>query len=185
MPSKSKTKGNNAEREVAKALSEWWEEDFKRIPNSGALRWGGASWVYGDLLPPETFPGIIESKHYAEIDLDGLLRLKVADGNPLGWWAQVVSDVVRCYQDTGLALQPILVFKANRRPRRIALEECFFKKLYRESPKLRASPYLILNRPEFLGRVVLVDLEEFLSIVDPESFVQAAKLSFPTCLPAE
>lgn len=185
MPSKSKTKGNTAEREVAKALSEWWEEDFKRIPNSGALRWGGASWVYGDLLPPETFPGIIESKHYAEIDLDGLLRLKAGDGNPIGWWLQVASDVKRCHDDTGLALQPILIFKANRRARRLVIEECFFKKLYRESPQLKAIPYLILNRPEILGRVVVLDLAEFLGIVDKESFLQAAKLSFPSCVPME
>lgn len=185
MPSRSKQKGNAAEREVAKILSAWFGADFKRVPNSGALRWSGVSWVYGDLLPPEGFPGILESKHYAEIDLDGLLRLKPTDANPLGWWGQVVSDVKRCYEDTGLALQPILIFKANRRPRRIVLEECFFRKLYRESPPLRAIPYLALNRPEILGRVVIMDLEQFLGIVEPESFVHAAKLSFPTCLPQE
>ena len=185
VPSKSKTKGNAAEREVAKILSAWFGEDFKRVPNSGALRWGGVSWVYGDLLPPESFPGIIESKHYAEIDFDGLLRLKATDHNPLGWWGQVVSDVVRCYGDTGLALQPVLVFKANRRPRRIALEERFCVALTKECPAMRAATYLVLNRPEFLGRVVVMDLEEFLGIVDSESFVQAAKLSFPTCLPMD
>jgi len=182
MPSKSKTKGSSAEREVAKLLSTWFGQEFKRVPNSGALRWGGASWVYGDLLPPESFPGIIESKHYANVDLDGLLRLKVQDSNPLGWWLQVVSDVARCYQDTGMALQPILVWKANRVPRRLVIEEAFFQKLYRESPPLMASRYLSLNHPEFLGKVVIVDLEEFLGIVEPEQFVRAAKLSFPTCL---
>lgn len=185
MPSKSKTKGSNAERELAKLLSAWYQEEFKRVPSSGALRWGGASWVYGDILPPESFPGILESKHYKEVDTDGLLRLKPTDHNPLGWWLQVVSDVKRCYEDTGLALQPLLVFKANRRPRRLAIEACFFRKLCRECQPLKAAPYLALNRPEFFGRVVIMDLELFLSIVDPESFVRAAKLSFPSCLPQE
>lgn len=183
MPSKSKNKGNTAEREVAKVLSKWFGEDFKRIPNSGALRWNGASFVYGDLLPPESFPGIIESKFYKEIDLDGLLRLTVQENNPLGWWLQVVDDVQRCYSELRLALQPVLIFKANRRPRRIVIEEKLFNALrWGKTPGLGQVPHFCLQRAEFLGRVVVMDLVEFLGIVDPEAYAQAANASFPECL---
>jgi len=183
MASKSKTKGNAAEREVAKILSTWFGSDFKRIPNSGALRWGGASFVYGDLLPPEAFPGIIESKFYKQVDLDGLLRLSVRPVNPLGWWLQVVDDVQRCYSDTRAALQPVLIFKANGRPRRLVVEEKLFNALrWGVTPGLQSIPYLSLHRSEFPGTVVIVDLVEFLGMVTPEAFVQAAHASFPECL---
>ena len=36
MPSKSKIKGSGYEREVAKSLSETYNEPFVRVPNSGA-----------------------------------------------------------------------------------------------------------------------------------------------------
>ena len=79
MASKSKTKGKTWEREVANFLTKLYNEQFLRVPNSGAFI-GGYN-VYrtnalsaeqtrtfkGDIIPGPSFPHlVIECKNYAD-----------------------------------------------------------------------------------------------------------------------
>lgn len=118
MPSKSKSKGNTHERDVAARLSVWWGKEFRRTPNSGALRWQGTSWVYGDLLPPEDCPFAIEAKHYAEVELAEILgRQKQQPGTGLisvWWYGQTVPDAQRASRDLGRPVEPMLVWRRRR-----------------------------------------------------------------------
>lgn len=79
MSSKSKTKGNNFERDVAKQLTEIYGKTFTRVPNSGAFVGGLNSArkenlsetqtkIYkGDLIPPDDFPCLVlECKFYKD-----------------------------------------------------------------------------------------------------------------------
>ena len=66
MPSKSKAKGNNFERDVAKHLTEVFGENFTRVPTSGAMTGGMNEAVLerltrsqqllleGDIIPPDS-----------------------------------------------------------------------------------------------------------------------------------
>lgn len=170
MPSSSKTKGNAFERSVAKTLSAWWGEDFKRTPNSGALRWNGATFAYGDLLPPESFPGIVETKHYREVCVSSLLRLGPSPDRLLGWWHEVLVDAGRCLQETGARMAPILVFRANGwRDSWI----CISAELWVDLLGLVevTPPYLLLSRPD--ADCAMMQLDDFLQAVSREHFLQA------------
>jgi len=132
-----KHKGNTNERWAAQKLSDWWGSVFKRIPSSGALRWHGETDVYGDLLVPEDFPGIVECKHNKKFDLLALLSCKPNKDNILGWWEQVTSDVARAAQEQGYPRQPILIAKGNRTTPIIAVSNQFAQNL----PKIRHIQY--------------------------------------------
>lgn len=178
MASKSKSKGSNAERALAKSLTEWTGEEWRRVPNSGALRWGGAAWVYGDLLPPESWAVIVESKHYATVDLDGLLRLEPQPTNPLGWWDQVVSDVRRCFAETGQVCQPVLVYRANRRPARLVLEPGLWAKVQKAtSTHIQC---ITLSKPGY--SFVILDLAEVYATVDPTTLRLLCQSHHSECL---
>jgi hypothetical protein len=51
---------------------------FVKTPNSGALRWCGILWVYGDLCYPEGFAFGVEVKNDDEVSLDGQLGRRSA-----------------------------------------------------------------------------------------------------------
>lgn len=84
MPSPSKQKGNAWERDVAKHLSEIFNENFMRVPNSGAYT-GGANvfrvdnltetqkrMMDGDIIVPESISNWkIECKNYKDLDFHG------------------------------------------------------------------------------------------------------------------
>ena len=121
MPSLRKA-GNTHERAVAARLSTWYGQEFRRVPNSGALRWQGASWVYGDILPPEGFPFVIEAKHYHEVELAeifGRREAKPGTGLVARWWfEQTVPDAERASRDLKRPIEPLLVWKRDHgRPR--------------------------------------------------------------------
>ncbi|TXH17529.1 MAG: hypothetical protein E6R03_03685 [Hyphomicrobiaceae bacterium] len=168
MTSKSKGKGNSHERDVAEKLSNWYGSKFLRIPNSGALRWGGAAWVYGDLLPPEDFPFVMECKHYAEIVFEEVLG---TSQSPSGcsrvsewWFTQAVPDAERAFKDTGKLVLPLLFWKADYRPIRMSMGAQEFLKLPGASTKLVSVLTSIPHRAPF----VTVNLEEFLAVVSPQ-----------------
>lgn len=166
MPAKSKSKGNTNERKIAKILSRWCGDEFLRIPNSGALRWKGKAWVYGDLLPPPDFPlCVFEAKHYRDVDLDKILRVGVAEDNVLGWWQQVCLDSQRCTNETGWDPMPVLVFKANHRPFRICLLRSFCS-LLPELPMLQVTG---TELPDFC----IIDLDEFMKKVPYDLFCES------------
>ena len=79
MPSKQKAKGSGWERDVAKYLSELYEESFIRAPGSGAYIGGLNTFrkqyldeekirtFKGDIVPGESFPKLnVECKNYAD-----------------------------------------------------------------------------------------------------------------------
>lgn len=187
MPNPQKNKGNKNERETAEVLTEWWGSAFKRIPNSGALRWNGASFVYGDLLPPENFPGIIECKHYKSIDLDEILRCKESDHNIIGWWRQVVDDVVRCRKDTSKVVEPILVYKADYRTRRIVVRrvvwEYFLDDIYKAVKGTLVPSYLSFTTVADLPDFCILKLDDFLEFVRPEEFRHIHETELTTWAP--
>lgn len=86
MPSKSKSKGNRGEHELAKMLSAIFGGHFARVPNSGAMIGGSNAFrktilsdtqnkIYkGDLIAPDHMPKmILEVKNYSEFRFHQLL----------------------------------------------------------------------------------------------------------------
>jgi hypothetical protein len=79
MPSKSKSKGSSWERDVAKYMSDLYQDHFVRVPNSGAFI-GGANThrkqslsenqiknFKGDIVPPDSWSNFnAEAKNYAD-----------------------------------------------------------------------------------------------------------------------
>lgn len=124
--SKSKTKGNSFEREVAKFLSSQYNESFIRAPHSGAYI-GGANTsrkvllddgqvrsFKGDIIPPDSWPKFnAEAKSYADFPWHQLLQgtCKKLDG-----WIEQLLDVA----DEGDF--NILFMKFNRKGKFIAVE---------------------------------------------------------------
>lgn len=178
MPSPSKRKGNSNESAVAKALSAWWGESFRRTPNSGALRWMGASFTYGDILPPESFPAVVECKHYGHVDLDEMIRCAPTPHNILGWWQETSDDAYRCYKETGIPVQPILVYKQDRRPRRIVLEAEFLIALGGQKLGIPAF-WISLPTHESLA---ILDFTSFLEAVSRDLFLRSVRKVIPTSL---
>lgn len=86
MPSKSKTKGNSFEREIAKYLSELYNDSFKKVITSGAYI-GGSNNIRkntlsenqirshkGDIVPPDDWKYFnCEAKSYSEFPFHHLL----------------------------------------------------------------------------------------------------------------
>jgi hypothetical protein len=103
MPSKSKAKGNAWELDVAKFLSETYNESFLRIPSSGAFVGGKNNFrkasidaaqlqgKKGDIHPPEAWKHWnIECKSYADFPFH---QLWYADVKILDAWIQQQKDV--------------------------------------------------------------------------------------------
>ena len=99
MPSKSKTKGNSWELDVAKFLTETYKETFLRVPSSGAfvggknshrkstLDQGQLQSKKGDIHPPTSWTHLnIECKSYADFPFHQLWTtdVKILDS----WIAQ-------------------------------------------------------------------------------------------------
>lgn len=167
MPSKSKTKGNSHERNVAKILTQWWGEEFKRTPGSGFLRWQNSVWTYGDLLPPESFIGVIECKFYKENNLNILLTGTPQENNILGWWEQAVGDSERCYLETQIKAPPLLITKANYQPILLCVSENFALAL--KLGKLVKHLTFKHDKTAF----VICHLDDFLQCVDKDAYLQA------------
>lgn len=152
-----KLKGNAFEREVARRLTAWWGKPFHRSPNSGALRWNGDLWTYGDLVPPEEANLIVECKHYATLDLASLLFN--GDTCPiLGWWKQLQEDVQRAEKELNRPLIGLLVMKANHRPALLATVW-----------SMPVPRVFLVKRPGI--RFFLYPFEEFLDTSPPSLFV--------------
>lgn len=103
MPSKSKAKGNAWELEVAKFLSDTYNDSFLRVPSSGAfvggknthrkasLDQGQLSSKKGDIHPPMAWKHFnIECKSYADFPFH---QLWYADVKILDAWIQQQKDV--------------------------------------------------------------------------------------------
>jgi hypothetical protein len=126
MPSPQKAKGSGFEREIAKYLTEKYNESFIRAPGSGAyvggknqkrtefLHEGQIRSFKGDVVPGESFKKMnVECKFYADFPFHLILTgdCKVLDG----WIAQLmyVADV----DDIN-----ILFMKFNRKGRYVCVQ---------------------------------------------------------------
>ena len=144
MSSPQKAKGSGFEREIAKYLSEKYNESFIRAPGSGAyiggknqsrtqvLHEGQIRSFKGDIVPGQTFTKMnVECKFYADFPFHLLLsgECKVIDA----WLEQLmdVADPDDCN---------ILFMKFNRKGRYIAVQSKLTwvtdNFLYYTSPKL-------------------------------------------------
>lgn len=128
MPSKSKTKGSSFEREVAKDLSELYEDSFVRTPSSGAyvggtnvirkerLSEGQIQSFRGDIIPPDDWKYFnVECKSYADFPFHQLLYQ--GDVRLLDEWIEQILDVA---EDNDLNL---LILKFNRKGKYIGFQE--------------------------------------------------------------
>lgn len=158
-----KKKGNTAERVAAQTLSDWYGQTFKRIPSSGALRWGGITDTFGDLLVPEDFKAVVECKHRANFDLLACLTKKPAVDNLNGWWIQAIDDALRCWKETGLPRAPILLAKGNRQTPVIGIPESLSFDLDFDSTKLA---YLRISNP-YVPAFYIFGFDAFLKNVTP------------------
>lgn len=169
------------EFEVAALFSTWWGKPFHRIPNSGALRWNDRVWTFGDVLPPEDFPAVIECKRRKLIEyhrlIDPALDQEHKD-HPLSWWTQAQDDASRAYEGTGRPVQPLVICKTIRKPNRIFLEADLFTALGGRKLGLPALWVTIPSHPPF----VILDLATFFGAVDRESFLAGVKAVIPVAL---
>lgn len=165
----SKKKGAVNEVMIAEQLSAWWGKPFKRMPASGALRWKGAAFTYGDLLPPEDFPCIVECKHYKFVDLDEIIGKDPKKGYVTWWWYdQVWADVARCHVETGRKLWPMLVFRSNQKKPRVVLDSLHSHDLFAD--RSIKEPAMLYGRLPDLRQFTMYDLASFLAAVPATRF---------------
>lgn len=112
--------------EVITILNDWWggSQVFKKMPSSGALRWGGSHFTYGDLVPPEDCPFVFELKSHAEIEMDAVLRQRW-DANKLTWfwYGQTIPDAIRATQELGKTIYPIMIYKITQTANRVVIQD--------------------------------------------------------------
>jgi hypothetical protein len=86
-----KEKGNRNELRCAKAIAQWTQQEFQRVPRSGGLRWKDTQRIVGDVVGPVDFkfPFVIETKHYKKVEIKSLLR---ANSVIYTLWDQVRGD---------------------------------------------------------------------------------------------
>lgn len=161
--SKTKAKEYAQLYQLLPMLNNWWGGTFKKTPASGALRWGGAEnyWVYGDIVPPENFPFVIECKNYTEICTDEIIR-KPADQGRITyfWYYQTVVDAERATKELGRPFLPMLIYKINRMTNRIVIDEriwlLFPEELRKQVPHLRCNvpgrePFVLSESTSFFA----------------------------------
>jgi len=112
------------------------------------------------------------------VDLDEVIRCAPTPHNILGWWKETTADSYRCYSETALPVQPILVYKQNRIPRRIVIEAEFFIALGGRGLKL---PAFWVSMPEHEPLAIL-DFKSFLETVSRDLFLSSIRKVIPTAL---
>ena len=170
MPAMSKNKERRHLAQVRPILDKWWGEEFVNVPASGALRWGGKGghWTYADLVPPESFPFVVECKWHIEVDVDEILRKDWDQGRITWFWYDcTIKATLRATEELGRHLHPMLIYRMNKMPNRLVLDLKFFNKLTAIIPHLachpeRGSPFAIMDLKKFVDRVSRTDLEKIL-----------------------
>lgn len=156
MTSKSKNKGNQYERELAKFLSDLYEESFIRNLQGSGSYIGGKNVIRkdvlheqqimaakGDIVPPGEWKYFnCEAKNYADFPFSALFSGKVAQ---LEKWLDQLMTVA----DDGDF--NILSFKITRKGRFVAVQE---NHLY------HTSGYMMYESEKY-GRWIIMDLDEY------------------------
>lgn len=165
-----KKKGSAFQRAVAKLLEDSTGEVWKSVAASGALRWGGTHWTWGDILPPEGYYICIECKHHANISIDPLIfkdSLERSDTRQfLDFWAQAVGDAERASKALEKNVTPVLVFKKNYGRPIAVLREADFSSAHEKAGSPQVSPTAALAIGDY--RLVLVDAAVLFSAISPQ-----------------
>ena len=153
MSSKSKTKGNNFEREISTYLSELYGLSFLRVPNSGAyvgglnaqrratLASGQIKTFRGDIIPPDDCTIVIECKNYADFPFHSLLKTNTSIALLNEWINEVETDAGQDFW--------LLFFKVSRKGTFVCWHTKYFK--------------LIQQKITYLQNYHISELEEFFS----------------------
>lgn len=171
---KPKQKSYAHETRIAKTFSTWAGKKFTRCPASGALRWGDGHWTYGDLVPPDGLPIVIECKHHKDISIDGLLH---QDNKLVDWYRQVYDDSERASDELYLMTLPLVVFRRNGVADRVLISHEDFIDLvgsvsrfginhpirYFTTVGIGYTPLVICELDQFLGEIKVQQVEEFLT----------------------
>ena len=155
----SKAKGSKYERAIARALGDWYGEEFHRVPQSGGLRWGTDTRVAGDITThiDSTFPFTVECKKREEWNLEQLLK---GTGDVEGWWQQSLKDSKR------VNLLPMLIFAKNFSPDYVMIQFDVFHKLVEDKDKIGFN-YFVVGKQGEEARVICI-LDKFLEFISKE-----------------
>lgn len=136
-----RAKGRRGEIKVRDRLRKYDQEDWQRVPLSGALE-----FLKGDLyVPNRQMYYAVEVKTYADCPIDHL----VISGKPklFSWWQQAIDN---CTSDQ----KPCLIFQWNRSKIYVMIE----------GMPINVERFLFLNREE----ASILELEEWLTCDKPE-----------------
>jgi hypothetical protein len=111
---KSRNKGANFERAIAKRLREWLGEDWVVSRNPTDRQKGKTGAGEFEIVGPFVFPFAIECKAHEAFDYGQLLRVPVT-GPFEGFWEQAKA------QAEAAKKAPLLVFKRNNGPVLVAI----------------------------------------------------------------
>lgn len=155
MSKMSKTKGKSFEREVAKILSEVFNENFERVPNSGAFI-GGKNKVrrskvdeyqekifLGDIIPPANWEIVVECKNYKK--LDGGFEKVLHDRNAKieKWLSELTYDAEYRFHMLFMKFNYIGTFFVM--PLDMNVDISYFGKIPRMIFQFNDSPYVIFS----------------------------------------
>lgn len=173
----SRTKGSNAELEVCRLLSSWWDGvdrskvpakdlPFFRTPGSGG--WASSRSVAaseemgviaGDVSTThKDFPFLVEIKR-REVSIHFENALSAASWPVYGWWDQIQAEASR-YEDR----IPMLLFRQNRKPWHAMVREPIARSLFPD-PKDRPI-YLSVNVDPW-NRLAVLRASDILSVSAP------------------
>jgi len=119
---KSKRKGRNFERVVAKILDEWWtggKGEFHVVPCSGGLNWKTKKAItVGDIVGPNDFPFVVSCKNTEIWDFNQLLGNKNKDSTSplLKWFEEIRNEAEELYNKTGIIKYPVIIFTKKYLP---------------------------------------------------------------------
>lgn len=162
----SKAKGSDYERKIAKLLSDWFGEEFHRVPASGGLRWGTDNRVVGDITtsPDSKFPFTVECKKREGWDFEQVLK---GTGEVEQWWEQSSRDGERA------SLLPIVIFSKNFAPNYLMMEqEVFDKILYHKGQKSNPFNYFVVCKPGVKQRIIC-NLKDFTTFATKDDIINS------------
>ena len=152
MTSRQKAKGNQFERQVASHLSEVFELNFERVPNSGAFTGGknihryntlteAQKLIYdGDILMPEELGNFkIECKSYKDFAFHGLFKTNALINS---WIDQAKVDFKLWF----------LIFKINNRGSFIAFDRVVWKSINYQGNYMNYNSCYIVNYDGFFEK---------------------------------
>ena len=154
----SKQKGNNWEREVSTIFSQHFHEEFRRVPQSGAIfgglnrkraigvRTDAQEILSGDIIAPEGFKFSLECKSYKQLEFHGIYcgSCKKLDD----WIKQSQDDATFCNKDF------LLLIKINRKGTFACLKRGIIDEENMENYMIYKKQYVIMTLECFLALYV-------------------------------